>query len=100
MKYGCIGEKLGHSFSVEIHRIINEYEYELCPIPKNELDAFMKARDFSGINVTIPYKRDVMPYLEKMGNCELVLLGGNHAIYEQKPAECGEIIKEFIENLN
>jgi hypothetical protein len=41
-----------------------------------------------------------MPYLEKMGNCRLVLLGGDHAIYEQKPAECGEIIKEFIENLN
>ena len=41
----------------------------------------------------------LMPYLEKMGNCRLVLLGGDHAIYEQKPAECGEIIKEFIENL-
>ena len=66
MKYGCIGEKLGHSFSVEIHQLINEYEYELCPIPKDELDKFMIARDFRGINVTIPYKRDVMPYLYKI----------------------------------
>ena len=38
----------------------------------------------------------IMPYLEKMGNCELLLLGGHHAIYEQKPDEVGRIIEEFI----
>ena len=38
--------------------------------------------------------------LEKMGNCELVLLGGDHMIYEQKPAECGNIIKEFVDKLS
>lgn len=64
MKYGCIAEKLGHSFSREIHDKIGLYEYELREVPKGELDAFMKARDFLGINVTIPYKRDVMPYLD------------------------------------
>lgn len=64
MKYGCIAEKLGHSFSREIHDKIGLYEYELREVPKGELDAFMKARDFLGINVTIPYKRDVMKYLD------------------------------------
>ena len=42
----------------------------------------------------------IYPYAEKMGNCEVVLLGGDHCIYEQKPGECGEIIKEFIDGLD
>ena len=41
----------------------------------------------------------IYPYAEKMGNCEVVLLGGDHLIYEQKPVECGEIIKSFIDGL-
>ena len=65
MKYGLIGEKLGHSFSREIHQKLGRYEYELREIPKGELDAFMRARDFRGINVTIPYKTDVIPYLDE-----------------------------------
>ena len=66
MKYGCIAERLGHSFSREIHEKIGLYEYELCEVPRGELDRFMTARDFLGINVTIPYKRDVIPYLSRM----------------------------------
>ena len=66
MKYGLIGEKLGHSFSREIHGRIADYEYELCEIPKDKLDGFMKARDFAGINVTIPYKEAVIPYLDEV----------------------------------
>ena len=64
MKYGLIGEKLGHSFSAEIHGKIANYEYELKEIPKDKLDEFMSARDFCGINVTIPYKNDVIKYLD------------------------------------
>ena len=41
----------------------------------------------------------IYPYAEKMGNCEVALLGGDHMIYEQKPDECGEIIKSFIDGL-
>lgn len=63
MKYGLIGEKLGHSFSAEIHNKIADYNYELKEIPRNKLDAFMKDKNFCGINVTIPYKQTVMPYL-------------------------------------
>lgn len=68
MKYGCIGEKLGHSFSKEIHHCFAAYPYELREIPPNNLDAFMKSHDFSGINVTIPYKQAVMPYLDNISS--------------------------------
>ena len=68
MNYGLIGEKLGHSFSREIHRKLGRYPYELREIRKGELDAFMTARDFAGINVTIPYKTDVIPYLDELSD--------------------------------
>lgn len=64
MKYGLIGEKLGHSFSKPIHESIADYTYEIKEIPRDDLDAFMREKDFCGINVTIPYKQSVMPYLD------------------------------------
>ena len=63
MLYGCIGEKLGHSFSKEIHNMIGAYSYELREIPSDALDDFMRKKEFTGINVTIPYKERVMPHL-------------------------------------
>lgn len=45
-------------------------------------------------------REDILyPYAEKMGNCEVVLLGGDHAIYEQKPEECSELICDFLAGL-
>ena len=64
MEYGLIGEKLGHSFSKIIHEKIADYTYELKEIAKENLDKFMSEREFSCINVTIPYKEDVIPYLD------------------------------------
>ena len=64
MDYGCIGEKLTHSFSKEIHNLLFDYDYEIREIPKGKLCDFMKSRDFKAINVTIPYKQDVIPYLD------------------------------------
>lgn len=64
MEYGLIGESLRHSFSQEIHSLLGEYPYELREIPPVELEAFMRKRDFKGINVTIPYKQAVMPFLD------------------------------------
>ena len=66
MKYGLIGEKLGHSFSKIIHEKIADYTYELCEISKENLDSFMRAKDFQSINVTIPYKEAVIPYLDSI----------------------------------
>lgn len=66
MEYGLIGKKLGHSYSVEVHKEIGNYNYILKEIPEEDLDAFMTARAFKGINVTIPYKQSVIPYLDYM----------------------------------
>lgn len=63
MEYGCIGERLGHSFSKEIHNFLADYEYELKEIPQDKVDEFMTDCDFKAINVTIPYKETVIPYL-------------------------------------
>lgn len=65
MDYGLIGEKLGHSFSKIIHESLFDYKYELKELPKDEFDSFMKKADFKAINVTIPYKEAVIPYLYK-----------------------------------
>lgn len=64
MTFGCIGEKLGHSFSKDIHPQFGRYDYELCEIAPEELAAFMTRREFTGINVTIPYKQAVIPFLD------------------------------------
>ena len=66
MRCGLLGEKLGHSFSKEIHEKLGRYEYELIEVAPEKLDAFLTARDFDGLNVTIPYKQAVIPYLAGM----------------------------------
>ena len=64
--YGLIGEKLGHSFSKEIHEQLADYEYNLIELSKEEIPQFMTEKNFSGINVTIPYKEAVIPYLDEI----------------------------------
>lgn len=66
MEYGCIGEHLGHSFSAEIHRALSDNPYLIQEVARDALDGFMQARDFRGINVTIPYKEDVIPHLYRI----------------------------------
>ena len=65
-RYGLLGEKLGHSFSPQIHAKLGNSDYGLFAVPKEALDAFMTRREFSGINVTIPYKKAVIPYLSEI----------------------------------
>ena len=67
MKYGLIAKKLSHSFSKEIHGKLFDYPYELRELSEDELEGFMRGRDFSAINVTIPYKEAVIPYLDEIG---------------------------------
>ncbi len=68
MEYGCIGERLSHSFSKIIHSKIADYNYELKEIKARDLDSFMKTADFKAINVTIPYKQAVIPYLYEISD--------------------------------
>jgi len=62
MKYGLIGEKLSHSYSKTIHNLFGNNEYKICEIPPENIKKFINSADFYGINVTIPYKKDVIPY--------------------------------------
>ncbi len=64
MIYGLIGEKLGHSFSAEIHARLGKEPYELHELPPEAVGDFLRCGDFRGINVTIPYKQAVIPYLD------------------------------------
>lgn len=60
--YGLIGRKLGHSFSVPIHKSFGCPDYSLIELEPEELKGFMENKNFSAINVTIPYKHDVMEF--------------------------------------
>lgn len=66
MEYGCIGKKLGHSFSAVIHAKLGDYDYRLCELTETELVGFMTNKNFKGINVTIPYKETVIPFLDRI----------------------------------
>lgn len=65
-KYGCIGKKLTHSFSKEIHARLADYDYELIELAEDAVGDFLIKRDFAAINVTIPYKETVIPYLDSI----------------------------------
>lgn len=64
MKYGLLGKTLKHSFSKEIHEYFGNHEYELYET--NDLDSFFSSVPFAGVNVTIPYKEVVLPYLNEL----------------------------------
>lgn len=68
MQFGLIGKSLSHSYSVDIHKSIADYNYKLCELSENEIPDFLKKRDFYGINVTIPYKEKVIPYLDEISD--------------------------------
>lgn len=64
MEYGLIGEKLGHSYSKIIHEMLFDYSYILCPLAPDQLEDFIKQKQWKAINVTIPYKEKVIPFLD------------------------------------
>ena len=66
MEYGCIGATLAHSFSKEIHARLADYGYELTEVSPADLPDFLRRADFHAINVTIPYKQSVIPYLSAL----------------------------------
>lgn len=68
MKYGLIGERLSHSFSKEIHEALADYTYEIRELSPDEVAPFLEAREFEGINVTIPYKEKVIPCLDSVSD--------------------------------
>ena len=66
MTFGLLGEHLSHSYSPLIHSMLGKYTYKLFPTPREELAVFLTEGDFNGLNVTIPYKKAVIPYLTEL----------------------------------
>lgn len=66
MKCGLLGRKLRHSYSPQIHSLMGNYCYDLFEKEPEEVGDFVLHGDFSGINVTIPYKKDVIPFLDEL----------------------------------
>ncbi len=64
MKCGLLGRKLGHSYSPQIHAHLGDYSYSLFEKEPEELENFLRCGDFDGLNVTIPYKKEIIPYLD------------------------------------
>lgn len=66
MKCGLLGRKLGHSYSPQIHAYLGDYSYSLFEKEPEEIESFLKTGDFTGINVTVPYKKTVIPFLDEL----------------------------------
>lgn len=88
MQCGLLGRKLGHSYSPQIHNLLGDYSYVLFEKEPEELENFLKNGDFSGLNVTIPYKKEVIPYLselsptaKKMGCVNTILRRSDGTLY-------------------
>lgn len=80
MKSGLLGRKLGHSYSPQIHEYLGSYSYDLFEKEPEDIGDFVKHTNYTGINVTIPYKKDVIPYLDvlsptaiKMGSVNTIV---------------------------
>ena len=66
MRCGLLGEPLTHSYSPQIHALLGDYSYELFEVAPEKLGEFLQAGEFDGLNVTIPYKRAVIPYCAEL----------------------------------
>lgn len=66
MRCGLLGEHLTHSYSPQIHALLGDYSYELFEVAPEKLGEFLQAGEFDGLNVTIPYKRAVIPYCAEL----------------------------------
>ncbi|MBQ6797927.1 MAG: shikimate kinase [Oscillospiraceae bacterium] len=68
LRCGLLGKKLGHSYSPAIHSRLADYRYELFEKSEEELEAFLQSGCFDGLNVTIPYKKAVLPYCDEISD--------------------------------
>ena len=97
-RYGLIGEKLGHSYSKIIHEQLADYTYDLIPLSKEEFAPFMEAKHFTAINVTIPYKKDVIPYLDEISDAAKAI-GAVNCIVNNSPIFVNPSLDQ-IRNIN
>ena len=81
-KYGLIGRTLKHSYSKEIHNLLGDYPYDLYELEPEEVGEFVKSKKLKAFNVTIPYKKDVMPYLDEIDESARLIGAVNTVVNE------------------
>lgn len=88
LKCGLLGKKLGHSYSPAIHERLGGYSYVLFEKEEDELESFIMSREYDGLNVTIPYKKTVMQYMDevsdrarKIGSINTVVRRPDNSLY-------------------
>lgn len=66
--FGLLGHPLGHSWSKPVHEMLTgkAYDYKLLDVEKAELERFLTEKNFSAVNVTIPYKETVIPFCDSV----------------------------------
>lgn len=80
MHCGLLGKTLAHSYSPQIHSYLGKYPYELYEKQPQELSEFFSSTNFTAINVTIPYKKDVIPFCNELTDCAKKLASVNTII--------------------
>ena len=83
MRCGLLGKTLGHSYSPQIHAQLGDYRYELFEKRPEELETFLRQGDFDGLNVTIPYKKAVLPYCALLSDT-VKAIGSANTLVRQK----------------
>ncbi len=80
--YGLIGRKLSHSYSPQIHSYLGDYKYNIYEMEEDAVSSFLEKREFDAINVTIPYKKTVMPFLDRIDESALKIGSVNTIVKE------------------
>ncbi len=83
MKCGLLGRTLGHSYSPQIHSYLGDYPYDLFEKEPEDVENFLKTGDFTAINVTIPYKKEVMPFCAELTDCAMKMGAVNTIVRRQ-----------------
>lgn len=81
--YGLIGRALEHSYSAPIHRALGNDAYTLYPLEPEALGAFLARADLGGLNVTIPYKRNVLAYCARLDETARLIGSVNTIVRER-----------------
>ena len=96
LRCGLLGEKLGHSYSPAIHAMLSDYSYRLYEKSPEELDAFLRQGEWDGLNVTIPYKKTVLPYCDELsetaariGSVNTLVRRPDGSLYGENTDACG-----------
>ncbi len=83
MLYGLLGKTLAHSFSPPIHKALADYDYRLFEMEEDALAAFIRRPDIGGLNVTIPYKKTVMPLVDALSPTAARIGSVNTLVYDK-----------------